>query len=267
MSDHMTSEPQLPEAELARLADGSLSAERQRQLRGEIQNSPPMARALKEQERAIALIRSTNDVVAPASLHASLERLTSTAPAKPARSRLRWWPRLGLPVAGAVVAAAAVVVAVVIAGGGGSPGPSLSQTAHVALASATSPAPVEDSANRAQLSLQVDGIPFPYWERVGWRTQGRRTDTVGGRRVVTVFYGGRNGSRVGYAIVSGAPVKVSGGQTVVRNGHRYTLLHQGNARLVTWQRSGHTCVIAGRRVNDRTLVALAEADSGSAASA
>jgi hypothetical protein len=261
MSDHMTHDPQFPEAELARLADGSLPSERQDELRTQIQGSPALTRALKEQERAVALIRSTDQVAAPASLRARLEGLDepSSQPV-PAKRRPRWRLRLGLPLAGGLTAAAAAVIAV-IALGGGSSGPTLPQTAHIALAAATMPAPVESAANRDQLRLKVDGIPFPYWGTVGWRTLGRRTDTLGGRRVETVFYAGRNGTRVGYAIVSGSPVPVSGGTTVVRHGTRYTLLNQGKARLVTWRRDGHTCVIAGRGVRDSTLLALADSDT------
>jgi hypothetical protein len=263
MSDHMTHDPQFPEAELARLADGSLPTERQAELRGEIQSSPELARALKDQERAITLIRSTDEVSAPASLRARLEGLASASAAseQPARRRPRRRFRIGLPVAGALAAAAAAAVVVVIAVGGGSSGPTLPQTEQVALASPTLPAPAESATNRSQLNVQVDGVSFPYWERVGWRTLGRRTDTVAGRRVETVFYAGRNGSRVGYAIVSGSPVHVSGGKTVLRNGIPYTLQTRGNSRLVTWRRSGHTCVIAGRGVSDSTLMTLAEADS------
>jgi hypothetical protein len=263
----MTRDPQFPEAELARLADGSLPTERQDQLRGEIQNSPELARALKEQERVIALIRSTDELSAPASLRATLEGLAAPTSAPPPPRRQRWRFRPGLPVAGALAVAAAAAVVVVIAVGGGSSGPTLPQTAQVALASATMPAPAESATNRTHLNAQVDGVSFPYWERVGWRTLGRRTDTLSGHRVMTVFYAAPNGARVGYAIVSGSPVHVSGGRTVVRDGHSYTLLTQGNSRLVTWRRSGHTCVIAGRRVNDSTLLALADGDSGSRVSA
>jgi hypothetical protein len=130
------------------------------------------------------------------------------------------------------------------------------------------PAPTESGSDRAQLSLRVDGIPFPYWHHtVGWRTQGQRVDSLDGRRVVTVFYTGAKGSRVGYAIVSGSPVPVSGGTKVWRHGIRYTLINVRGGRVVTWERKGHTCVIAGRRVNDKTLLALASAESGPATAA
>jgi hypothetical protein len=91
---------------------------------------------------------------------------------------------------------------------------------------------------------------------------GQRADTIGGRRIVTVFYRGRNGARIGYAIVPGSPVAVNGGRTVTRSGVRFTLFNVGRARAITWRRDGHTCVVAGHGVNDRTLVALATAETG-----
>ena len=46
----MTHDPQFPEAELARLADGSLPSERQDELRTQIQGSPALTRALKNRD-------------------------------------------------------------------------------------------------------------------------------------------------------------------------------------------------------------------------
>jgi hypothetical protein len=50
------------------------------------------------------------------------------------------------------------------------------------------------------------------------------------------------------------------GQSVTRYGVRFTLQQSGPARLISWVRSGHTCVIAGRAVSYRALLALATAD-------
>jgi hypothetical protein len=258
----MSPEPQSPEAELARLADGSLSSQRQDELRTEVQGSPSLTAALADQERAVALIRSTDEITAPASLRATLEGLSADpATSAPAPRRRRWRPRLALGLAGAVTVAAAAVIAIFAVGGGAS-APTLPQTAHLALAASTMAAPTESPADHDDLTIKVDGIPFPYWHRtVGWQADGQRSDSLGGRRVVTVFYTGAHDSRVGYSIVSGAPLAVHGGSTVLRHGTQYTLQSVGNARLVTWRRNGHTCVIAGHRVNDKTLLALASAES------
>ena len=141
---------------------------------------------------------------------------------------------------------------------GALPGPTLAQTVRVTLAAATYPAPAE--RDTTTLRAVTAGISFPYWQKtVGWRAVGARTDRIDGRYIQTVFYGWR-GSRVGYAIVSGAAVPVAGGRAVTRGGVLYSFVHRGSAAAVTWLRSGHTCVIAGRGVSEATLLALATAD-------
>ncbi|HWX87906.1 MAG TPA: hypothetical protein VNX67_07020, partial [Solirubrobacteraceae bacterium] len=177
-------------------------------------------------------------------------------------------PRAGL----AAVAAAALLAVVVTAGllGGpshsGSPALSVQRAAALTLSAATGPAPAEDEQHRSQLSVAVDGLAFPYWkERFGWRSSGTRSDEIGGRTVRTVFYVNGGGQRVGYAIASGrAPV--TGGGTVVRRwGVPYRLLEHNGTTVVTWQRAGHLCVMAGRGVSAHTLVSLASWGSEHAA--
>jgi hypothetical protein len=259
MDENMNDELQSPEAELARLADGSLPASRQSELRAEVERSPELARALSEQQRAIAILRSA-EVPAPDSLRTWVEEQTRAGTAR-RRPRFRFRFRLGLALPAAATLAAAAVVVIVLLAGGKASGPSFQQTAQLALAKATMPAPSEDRTDATSLDVSVAGIPFPYWEdSVGFRAFGTRADTLGGRSVVTVFYAGRDGDRVGYTIVPGAPIRVSGGEAVTRDGVAFTLLSEGNARLVTWLRSGHTCVIAGRAVSNRTLLKLATAE-------
>jgi hypothetical protein len=83
---------------------------------------------------------------------------------------------------------------------------------------------------------------------------------VDGRTITTVFYTGRHGNRIGYAITDGAPLSGVHGDSVTRYGVHFTLQQSGPARLISWVRSGHTCVIAGRSVSYRALLALATAD-------
>jgi len=52
----------------------------------------------------------------------------------------------------------------------------------------------------------------------GWRAVGARVDRLSSRSVVTVFYANPRGQRVGYAIVGGAPLSVSGGTTTTKDG-------------------------------------------------
>jgi hypothetical protein len=252
----MTDEPQFPQAELARLADGSLTAPRLSELRAEVDASPDLAGALAEQQRVVSLLHALDDP-APESLRARVQELTN-----PTRTSAAPRRRRALVLPAATVLAIAVAALVVLLQGGAS-SPTVPQTVHFALAASTMPSPSEDSSHRDLLSLRVDGIPFPYYERtIGWKTAGSRTDSLGGRQIVTVFYTASDGSRVGYAIVSGAPLASTTGTTEDLEGHRFTLRQVGSARLVTWLRSGHTCVIAGSRVSYRTLLSLATDEAG-----
>jgi hypothetical protein len=79
--------------------------------------------------------------------------------------------------------------------------------------------------------------------------------------VTTVFYTDSQGRRVGYAIASGQAPQTSGGTVVRHWGVSYRLLSHDGATVVTWQRGGHLCVIAGRGVSARTLLGLASWDS------
>jgi hypothetical protein len=143
--------------------------------------------------------------------------------------------------------------------------PTIAQTARLALASATIPAPQPDSAHSDQLRLRGAGIPFPYWGKAGWETAGARIDTLDGRRIVTVFYKDAADVEVGYAIVSGPALRAITGTSRTVRRVRFTLRRQGHAELVTWQRDGHTCVLAGPPMAYSTLLSLASGGGGSAA--
>jgi hypothetical protein len=257
MEDEMTDETQFPDAELARLADGTLPPGREAELRAEVDRSPELAASLAEQQRAVSLM-STLDERAPDSLRARIE--ADTAGSRSSRRAPRWRPSLVLPAATAL---AVVVAALVVLLQGSTGSPTVPQTVRVTLAAATLPAPAQDAARPYALKLGVDGIPFPDWQQsLGWSATGARLDTIGGRHIATVFYTGRGGQRVGYAIVSGAPLPVgAGAASVKRGGETYTLQRHGTSRLVTWVRSGHTCVIAGADVSFPTLLGLATGDT------
>lgn len=251
----MNEQPKFPEPELARVADGSLAPEREAELRRRIAADPELSAALAEQEHAVALLRAA-DVPAPAALRGAVARQL-----RDAQRPRRWRPRLRLALPSAATVAVAAALAVVLLGGGTATGPTLRQTVHLTLAAAVYPAPSERGGSAPTLDITAAGIPFPYWQRtVGWRALGARVDHVAGRTVVTVFYGGRAGRRVGYAIVGGEPIAVGAGRVVMRGAVRYRLLRDGATELVTWLRAGHTCVIAGRGVGAGTLLALATAN-------
>jgi hypothetical protein len=261
MEDEMTEELKAPEGELTRLADGTLPDDRRPDLLAQIQRSPELTASLAEQKRAVSMLRGL-DEPAPASLRARLDELTG---APTPRRAPRWRRALVLPGATAI---AAVVAAVVILIGGGTSAPTVPQAARFAVASATLPSPPANPRQPGQLTLRAAGIPFPAWDRRGWTTAGTRTDTVGGRRITTVFYKSPSGRRIGYAITSGAPLPGAHGQTATRHGVTFTMQPSGDAKLITWVRNGHTCIIASRNVSYGTLLALAGAyERGEAARA
>jgi hypothetical protein len=259
MEEKMTDDSKFPEAELARLADGSLPASREAELREELGRRPELTSALAEQERAMTMLRS-DATPAPASLHRWVQ--DQTAAATPRRSRPRLPQiRLGVlvPVLTTALAAAVILLVVVIANNGAG-SPNLNQATRLALLTPTTPAPDEATPGGRTLDVSAGGLPFPYWgHTVGWNATGARTDKISGRPTVTVFYR-RLGHTVGYTIVTGSPLPVTGGQTVTRGGVPYTFIGHGPARLVTWVRGNHTCVIAGRSVTNATLLKLATAD-------
>jgi hypothetical protein len=261
MDDDMTDERKHPEGELTRLADGTLTADRRADLLTQIQRSPELTADLAEQERAVTMLRAL-DEPAPAALRARLDEMTGATAPRPAR---RWRRMFVLPGATAIAAAAAAIV-ILVSGGGAAP--TVPTAARLALASATLPAPSVNPSQPKDLSLTASGIPFPAWGvRAGWVTNGARSDMVDGRKITTVFYVDPDGERIGYAISSGSPLSGMNGSTVTRYGVTFTLQTSGGARIISWVRSGHTCVIAGRSVTDARLVALATADEREAISA
>ncbi len=91
-------------AELAALADGSLTPERRAALEARVASSPELARQLEEQERALALTRSAAaEIEAPPGLRARIE----------SQGRARQPRRVAL--IGVAAAVAAVVVAIGVA--------------------------------------------------------------------------------------------------------------------------------------------------------
>ncbi len=261
------------EAQLARLADGSLAPAQRDALREQVHDSPQLQARLAEQERAVALMRESEQTAAPASLRAAVQDRTDAAGARRragdrsrtsgrAGARGRSPLRPGALGAGALVAAAVVAVLLLVTGGRA--GPTVGRTARLALAAATGPAPATAVGEPNRLAVRQSGIPFPsYVDSARWRVSGLRRDTLDGRRVTTVFYG-RGAERVGYSIVSGAALPIPSGHASTVGDVRYVTRASRGLRLVTWRRDGHTCVIAGQAVSERALLALAVADEATA---
>jgi hypothetical protein len=219
-------------------------------------NNPP-----RDEEQLVELLRSV-DVRAPQSLHDTVsamvtdrERDHTTVRGALGGMRLR----LGALAAAGAAAGAAVALAL---GGPGSAGLSLGEAAALTLRPATLPAPSEDHSRRGTLNAEVEGVAFPYWQdRFHWRSSGARTDTAGGRHVRTVFYSDGHGHRVGYAIVYGQPApKLPPGEVRWHEGTPYHLTTVGGTNVVTWQRNGHLCIVAGNGVAPAKLLTLASWD-------
>jgi hypothetical protein len=243
------------ERDLARLADGSLAPDRARELEARVAESPELSALLAEQRRAVDAVRALDDG-APMALREQVERIRERSAPKRRRAK-----RFGL--VGAVTSAAAcLAVALAVIVGAGAGGPTLSQAAAFTVKPATGPAP--SHSFDGTLNLDVDGVPYPYWkEDFGWTATGSRVDKLHGRTATTVFY--RKGKwRIGYTIVSGKPVSVSGSPSVTTiDGTRFRSLPvQGNV-VVTWERRGHSCILSGAGMSRLRLLRLAAwKDSG-----
>jgi hypothetical protein len=213
------------------------------------------------EEELVELLRSV-DARAPESLHESVssmvaERRRDHTTVRGALGGMRL--RLGALAAAGAAAGAAVALAL---GGPGSAGLSLGEAAALTLRPATLPAPSEDHSRRGTLNAEVEGVAFPYWQdHFHWRSSGAREDVAGGRHVRTVFYSDGHGHRVAYAIVYGRPApNLPAGEVRIHDGTAYHLTSVGNTQVVTWQRDGHLCVVAGQGVSPAKLLTLASWD-------
>lgn len=237
------------DTDLTRLADGTLDPERARELEARVAESPELSAQLAEQRRAMTAVRALDDG-APMALREQVERMRERS--GPKRRRVK---RYGL--AGALTTAAAcVAVALAVIVGSGASGPSLAQAAAFTVKPATGPAPTHSFDGT--LNLNVDGVPYPYWKKdYGWVATGSRVDTIHGRTATTVFY--RKGhKRIGYTIVTGSPVSVSGAPKVAWvGGTRFRSLPVKGNTVVTWERRGHSCILSGTGVSRAQLLKLA----------
>jgi hypothetical protein len=231
-------------ADVTALADGTLAPSRRAEVERRVASSPELQATLERQRRALAAVRAAA-VPAPSSLRARVG-----ARAAPRRRAVA--PTVGLAAA---AAAAGLVLALVLPGG--SEAPSVASAAGLASREPTGgPPPRYDDS--PLLDREVGGIHFPRWqERFGWRATGVRPDRLAGREATTVYYG-HEGSRIGYTIVGGSALaEPSGWSRATRAGTRLRAGRLGSRTVVTWRRKGQTCVLSGRGVSTRTLLALA----------
>lgn len=251
MNDH---DPTLTEqdlADLAALADGSLDASRVAGVEERIAASPAMGAEFARQRRAIdRVVAAQRQVGAPAKLRA---KVTAERARRAPVVRL---PRFGLAAGGAALVAVALVVVFFVLPGG------VNGERLIAAAAATHgniperPAPQE--ASPTLLDFEKSGVAFPaYRTKFGWDAVGERDDRVEGRDVATVIY--RKGDRaVGYSVVAGGTVSPpKSARTVVQEGNTVRVFNDGPRTIAVVERQGHTCVLSGVDVPDRTIVELA----------
>lgn len=234
---------------LAAFADGSLGGVRAARMQQRIEGSPQLAAELAAQRRAVGAARALDDEP-PQRLRSLVEREHA------GRRRTRRTRPLRLGVAAAAVAALTAVALVVLPSGVGDP--TVLQAAVLAErpARAAAPAPVP---GRPLLDRRAEGLAFPDWKaKFRWRATGARVDNVENRRATTVFYENPRGARIGYTIVSGAPLALpAGARGAVREGVRLRSVERDGRIVVTWLRGGHTCVLSGEGVARDVLLELA----------
>jgi hypothetical protein len=232
-------------AELTQLIDGHLPPERRAVLEARIAQEPGLATHVERQHHVADRLRAVaGEIGAPARVRARVE-----ADRKPARRRaLAWTGALATGLAAAVLVALLVLP-------GGSPGaPSLSQAAAVGQLPPNEGPP--RAASATLLRYDQDGVPFPHWEgKFGWVATGSREAKVEGREASTVYYrSAKTGNTVAYTIVGGDALRVppkAPSRTIA--GTTFSVVPANGRRVVTWERSGHTCILQGTAPTPKQL--------------
>jgi hypothetical protein len=236
------------EADLARLADGTLDTTRRERVERLVAGSPELQARLGEQRRAVAATRSLAQFErAPVTLRMQHQALT--------RRGRRRAPVFGLGLAGA----AGAMVWTLVALGGGQATLTVAQAATISgrPATATVTKPPDDQVTLPR--VRAAGLAFPYWEdRFGWRATGMRTDRVDGRSLTTVFYR-RGPEQIAYTIVGGQALPpAANARTTAMGGTVLASSSTGGRLVITWLRRGHTCVLSsGPGVPSAALLQLA----------
>lgn len=227
-------------AAITRLVDGrAADAER-----------PELRRRVAAQRRVSDQLR-TGGPAPPdrliSSVQAKVREAYGPRPARPGRRRLAVAAVAGL----AAVCAAIVIVAVGV--GGGSGAPNIPAAASLAFSPATGPAPA--AKNPTLLDVSYGGVTYPNYDKFSVPPTGTRTDRIGGRPALTVFYRLPDGTALSYTVFSGQAVPLpSTAKSVVFQGVPLRLFRTSSGlSVVTLVRHGRTCVLAARTKPDVVL--------------
>jgi anti-sigma factor RsiW len=236
------------ERDLAKLADGSLTAARRAGVERAVASSTELRAKLSDQHYTLDAVRDVAGERAPIALRARVDMAQ-----QPTRRRAR---PLRAVAAGSIAAVASATVLAL--GGGAASAPTVADAAALASRAPVAGVPGAPRGAASLPSPRVAGLHFPYWEdHFGWKAVGSRHDRLDGRTTSTVYY--RHGSQlVAYTIVGGSPLKVgTEARASLSEGVAVRTLTTNGRRTVTWLRNGHTCILSGTHTADASLISLA----------
>lgn len=241
------------QADLSALADGTIDPARRTAVEERIAASPELTAVFERERRVVAALHQARaSDRAPERLRARIE---ASRPTRTTKTRRR--ATYGM---GAAVALAAVVLALVLVLPGGTPGgPSVSDAAALAARGPAHLAPVPDPTRpTVALDRKVGQLYFPNWAtKFGLQATGMRVDELKGHQAITVYYESQGGKQIAYTILSSPLLSQPKAQESWLNGTEIRSLNLDGRLVVTWQRSGHTCVLSGAGVTAAALQKLA----------
>lgn len=224
---------------------------------GEWADRPEIRHQVAAERRVADQLRTGGPAVPDGLLHsidAKVREAYGPAAPRPRRSRMAsgspWRPAVAL---GGLAAVCAAIVIVAIGIGGGSSGPSIPTAAALAFAPSTGPAPGTRSAQ--YIDASYGGVTYPNYARFSVPATGTRTDRIGGRPALTVFYRLPDGTPLSYTVFSGKAVPLpSGVKNVVYEGVPLREFNTSSGlSVVTLVRFGRTCVLAAKTKPDVVL--------------
>jgi hypothetical protein len=209
---------------------------------------PEVRRQVESQRRVAHELRSGGPAVPDRLVRSVQDKVRDRYGADADRAKRRrltsgpsWRPAVA--VAGVAAICAAVVIGVVGIGGGSS-GPTIPAAAGLAFAPSTGAAPA--ARNAKLLDVSYGGVTYPNYAKFSVPATGRRTDRIGGRPALTVFYRLPNGTRLSYTVFSGKAVPLPrDARTVTFEGVPLREFSTSSGlSVVTLVRFGRTCVLA-----------------------